>query len=70
MNQSIKCLLMEEKKEELKYQKIQTHSLIIHKELMIFMKIYNPTNEKKSVNSVWWYDTGFYPSTFSDLHFS
>ena len=52
MNQSIKCLLMEEKKEELKYQKIQTHSLIIHKELMIFMKIYNPTNEKKSVNSV------------------
>ena len=52
MNQSIKCLLMEEKKEELKYQKIQTHSFIIHKELMIFMKIYNPTNEKKSVNSV------------------
>ena len=39
VNQRINFLLVEEKMQELKIQKIEKDSLIIHKKLMIFMKI-------------------------------
>ena len=40
LNQSIDCLSMEEKKQELKNQNNQKLSLIIHKQLMMSMKIW------------------------------
>ena len=39
LNQSINYLLMEEKKQGLQNKKIQKHLLIIHKQLMMFLKI-------------------------------
>ena len=38
--QSINYLLTEGEKQELKHYKIQDHSLIMHKQFMIFMKIW------------------------------
>ena len=39
LKQSINCLLIDEEKYELRNQKPQKHSLIIYKQLMMFMKI-------------------------------
>ena len=39
LNQSITCLSTKEKRQGLKMKKIQGHFLIIHKQLMISMKI-------------------------------
>ena len=49
------------KKVGIKELKILKCLLIIHKQLMMFMKIYKlkSNKEKKSVISVWWYDSRY-----------
>ena len=44
LNQGITYLSPDEKKGELKNQKVQRHSFIIHKRWMMFMKIYKTIN--------------------------
>ena len=48
-NQSIRYLLMNLKKQEVKIQKIQKHSLIILKQLIMFMKILKTLIQQRKV---------------------